>query len=304
MTMRRLARLLLLPFALSACSGRHPSAPSAASPSYVAMARGVVDVEGGLLRLLPRRDGVVATVSVTEGAVVRRGQLLLTLDSRAAELGVTMARAELDQARARADELAARLPAVRTRAERVAAAARADAASQQDSADAASTLAGLRAEIGAARASVAVARARLAQAQHELDLRSLRAPVAGTIVRRYVQPGETVSAQAAQPLFELQPQRPLIVRAELNESFIGQVRPGLRAEVVLDAAGSGRAWPAHVLRLGLVYGPTRLGPQHDQPADAHDVDCVLALDAAGLRVGQRVLVKFVTERKDTERAVQ
>ena len=303
MTMRRLVCLLVLPFALAACSGR-PAAPPAAAKAYAAMARGVVDVEGGLLRLMPRRNGVVATVPVTEGAVVRRGQLLLTLDSRAAELGVTMARAELDQARARADELAARLPAARTRAERVAAAARADAASQQDSADAASTLAGLRAEIGAARASVALAQARLAQAQHELDLRSLRAPVAGTIVRRYVQPGETVGAQAAQPLFELQPQRPLIVRAELNESFIDRVQPGMRAEVVLDAGGGGRTWPAHVLRLGLVYGPTRLGPQHDQPADAHDVDCVLALDAAGLHVGQRVLVKFITERKDTERAVQ
>ncbi len=303
MTMRRLARLLpLLPFALAACSGQHP-APAAPPPSYAAMARGVVDVEGGLLRLLPRGDGVVATVPVTEGAVVQRGQLLLTLDARAAELGVAMARAELDQARAHADELAARLPAAQTRAERVAAAARAAAASQQDSADAASTLAGLRAEISAARASIEVAQARLAQAQHELDLRSLRAPVAGIIVRRYVQPGETVSAQAAQPLFELQPQRPLIVRAELNESYIDQVQPGMRAEVVLDA-GSGRTWPAHVLRLGLVYGPTRLGPQHDQPADAHDVDCVLALDAAGLRVGQRVLVKFIANRKNTERVVQ
>ena len=302
MTMRHLACLLVLPFALAACSGRQ-AAPAAAVPSYAAMARGVVDVEGGLLRLMPRRNGVVATVPVTEGAVVRRGQLLLTLDSRAAELGVTMARAELDQTHARADELAARLPAAQTRAERLAAAAQADAASQQDSADAASTLASLRAEIGAARASVALARARLAQAQHELDMRSLRAPVAGIIVRRYVQPGETVGAQAAQPLFELQPQRPLIVRAELNESFIDRVQPGMRAEVVLDAGG-GHIWPAHVLRLGLVYGPTRLGPQHDQPADAHDVDCVLALDAAGLHVGQRVLVKFITERKDTERAVQ
>ncbi|HVB84026.1 MAG TPA: efflux RND transporter periplasmic adaptor subunit [Rhodanobacteraceae bacterium] len=303
MTMRRLARLLpLLPFALVACSGQHP-APAAPPPSYAAMARGVVDVEGGLLRLMPRSDGVVATVPVTEGAVVQRGQLLLTLDTRAAELGVAMARAELDQARAHAEELAARLPAAQTRAERVAAAARAAAASQQDSADAASTLASLRAEISAARASIGVAQARLAQAQHELDLRSLRAPVAGTIVRRYVQPGETVSALAAQPLFELQPQRPLIVRAELNESYIDQVQPGMRAEVVLDA-GSGRTWPAHVLRLGLVYGPTRLGPQHDQPADAHDVDCVLALDAAGLRVGQRVLVKFITNRKNTERVVQ
>ena len=303
MTMRRLARLLLLPFALSACSGQHP-APAAAAPSYAAMARGVVDVEGGLLRLLPRRDGVVATVPVAEGAMVQRGQLLLTLDARAAELGVTMARAELDQARAHADELSARLPAAQTRAARVAAAAKAEAASQQDSADAASTLASLRAEISAARASVEVARARLAQAQHELGLRSLRAPVAGTIVHRYAQPGETISAQSTQPLFELLPQRPLIVRAELNESFIGHVQPGVRAEVVLDAAGNGRTWPAHVLRLGLVYGPTRLGPQHDQPADAHDVDCVLALDAAGLHVGQRVLVKFITNRKDSEPAVQ
>jgi len=86
----------------------------------------------------------------------------------------------------------------------------------------------------------------------------------------------------------------LIVRAELNEAYADKVRPGMRAEVVLDAGG-GRSYAAHVLRLGLTYGAVRLGPQHEQPDDARDLECVLQLDAPGLRVGQRVRVQFLPE---------
>jgi multidrug resistance efflux pump len=148
--------------------------------------------------------------------------------------------------------------------------------------------------VQAAAAAVQAAQARLAAARHQLALYTVHAPVAGYVARRLVQVGARVDPDDAEPLLELLPERPLIVRAELNEAYADKVRPGMRAEVVLDAGG-GRSYAAHVLRLGLTYGAVRLGPQHEQPDDARDLECVLQLDAPGLRVGQRVRVQFLPE---------
>jgi multidrug efflux pump subunit AcrA (membrane-fusion protein) len=46
-----------------------------ARPEYAASARGRVDIEGGVVRLAARRDGVIQSVLVEEGAHVRSGDL-------------------------------------------------------------------------------------------------------------------------------------------------------------------------------------------------------------------------------------
>ncbi|MEN6539412.1 MAG: HlyD family efflux transporter periplasmic adaptor subunit, partial [Mizugakiibacter sp.] len=145
--------------------------------------------------------------------------------------------------------------------------------------------------------------ARLAAARAALALRTLRAPVAGRIARRAVQPGATVSAQSAQALFELLPDRPRIVRAELNEAFVAAVHPGMRAEVTVDGDDPrATVVPAQVLRVGLVFGPSRLADDAAQDSDARAVDCVLALQRdPGLRIGQRVLVRILPDATPTPR---
>ncbi|MFW8363517.1 biotin/lipoyl-binding protein, partial [Klebsiella pneumoniae] len=72
---------------------------------YVAVARGRIDIEGGLLKLSMARAGTLASVAVHEGEQVKRGQLLASLDSRAAQLGVDAAKAQLKQAQAQLELL-------------------------------------------------------------------------------------------------------------------------------------------------------------------------------------------------------
>ena len=81
------------------------------------------------------------------------------------------------------------------------------------------------------------------------------------------------------------------MRAELNEAYVDRVKPGMRAEVVRD---SDRALhiPARVLRIGDVFGPSRLTDDPVERAGAHDVECVLLLEGGDFRIGQRVLVRF------------
>ncbi|MEM7441709.1 MAG: secretion protein HlyD [Pseudomonadota bacterium] len=95
------------------------------------------------------------------------------------------------------------------------------------------TLAGARAEdIQAARANLQAAQVQVAQAQTQRDDTQLYAPSDGTILTRMHEPGAIVSA--GQTVFTLSLDRPVWVRAYVDEPDLGLIRPGLSVEVVTD----------------------------------------------------------------------
>lgn len=287
------AASVLLAAALAACSKVNPEPvpAAAATGAWLAIARGQVDVEGGLVRVVASRDGRVASVAVEDGDAVKAGEVLARLDDRQAGIGVGIAEAGVAQAQAQAGVLKARLRPASVQAGRIAEAAGAGAATGQSSDDAAAALASLKAEIAAADAAVKLARQHLLAAQADLEAQSIVAPAAGRIVRRSVHVGDAVSAQAASELFQLLPERPRIVRAELNEAYVDLVKPGMQAEVVRDS-DQGPPVAARVLRVGDVFGPSRLTDDPVERAGAHDIECVLQLEGSSFRIGQRVLVRF------------
>ncbi|CAN5720891.1 HlyD family efflux transporter periplasmic adaptor subunit [soil metagenome] len=294
----RTAVLLTSLFAccIAACSGdggvpaSAASAASAARQHYVAMARGRVDVEGGVQRVLAPREGVIAQMQVEVGDNVKAGQALATLTSRQAELSVATVQAELTQAQAQVGAQRARLPALQSRAARLKEAAAAGAASGQSADDARAAAVELQADIGVGEANLAAARQKLVQARQAVDLSTVRAPAAGRVLERLAQAGDNVAALAI--LYTLRPDKPMIVRAELNESLVEHVKIGMRAEVV-SAGDEGPVYTAQVIRVGELFGPSRLGDDARDGTDARSVECVLKLDASTLRIGQRVLVRFV-----------
>ena len=87
---------------LGGCSQPGDAPVGAAAPvaRYAAVARGRIDIEGGLLELSMPREGVLATVAAHEGDRVKRGQLLAALDTHPAQLAVDAAQAQLEQAQA------------------------------------------------------------------------------------------------------------------------------------------------------------------------------------------------------------
>lgn len=283
--------------ALAGCSrsddAKQAPAAQAASP-YAAVARGKIDIEGGLLKLSVPRDGVVAEIKVHEGDHVKKGQLLAMLDTEPAKLAVTSAEAEQKQAEAQARLLDSRLQAADQRAQRLEAAAKAGAGDAQSADDAREAARQLQGELDNARANAALAAQKLAGARYELAQRSLLAPVDGEIVQRLIQPGALASPQSG-PAFVLLPEQPRIVRAELNESFVRAVTPGMRAEVVDDSGSGMPNLTAHVLRIGTVFGASALEEDPLVRANTRTVECVLAFEQpppASARIGQRVLVRF------------
>lgn len=293
------ASLLLATACLAGCSGKHDESPAAqqAAPAYQAVARGRIDIEGGLLRLSMPREGVVTEIAGHEGDSVHKGQLLARLDTQPAQLAVEAAQAELQQAQAQVELLQTRVKAAKVRAQRLASAAEAGAADGQSADDARQAADQLQGENVNARAAIAMATQKLAAARYELGQRSLLAPVDGRIVSRNIQPGAAVSP-ASGPVFVLLPDAPHIVRAEVNESFVGAVHEGMHADV-LDDSGNGNApLSARVLRIGTVFGASALEEDPMVRATTRSVECVLVFDQpppASWRIGQRVLVRFKTD---------
>jgi len=88
-------------------------------------------------------------------------------------------------------------------------------------------------ELEAARAQAAASKAALEQARIQLDRTALRAPFAGIVTSRNIEPGEVVTpTRQALTLSDLSSVK---VKIYVGETEIGNVKPGQKAEVRVDS---------------------------------------------------------------------
>lgn len=269
----------------------HDSTPPPASSSYLAVLKGQVDIESGIVRLAASRDGIIREVLVNEGDYVHKGQVLATLDDAQARLQLEQARRELSQERAQLRPLRLRLKTAQREQARLVPLAADESVARQELDQMNDQLALLQAEMAVAQAAVDSASSREKVAEYEVEQRQVRAPLDGQVVRRHARPGDGISTLNVTTLFLFAPASPQIVRAELEERFVDAVQPGMPAQIVLQADES-RVFTGKVLRIGRVFGQP--GPT-DDPADKADIrtiECVLSLDQQTLRIGQRVLARI------------
>lgn len=196
---------------------------------YWWMQRGSIDDNGGLVlygnvdvrEVRLAFDGAehVNAIEVEEGDRVEAGQLLATLhtDRLIAERDRVAAELAAAQAEAHAATLSHR---------RIEQLANQNMASQDD------------ADVAEAKARVALANAKaaeaaLAETDQELKDTRLHAPRGGVIRERIVEPGDFVNQQ--NPVLTLALTDPVWVRAYLPETRLGQVKPGMRAEIRTDS---------------------------------------------------------------------
>ncbi|MBV8205787.1 MAG: HlyD family secretion protein [Acidobacteria bacterium] len=100
-----------------------------------------------------------------------------------------------------------------------------------------------RARAGAAEATAGQARAQVQQAELNLQYTTLRAPEAGIVDKRTVEPGQVV--QPGQPLLSIVYVSNLWVTANYKETQLNQMRINDPAEISVDAYG-GRKYRGHV----------------------------------------------------------
>jgi HlyD family secretion protein len=106
------------------------------------------------------------------------------------------------------------------------------------------------ASVDSARGQLAAAEADLAVIESDLSNADIVSPIDGIVLKRTVEPGQTVAASLQAPvLFQIaQDLRRIQLEAQVDEADIGMVREGQQASFTVDAY-RGRSFPAVIEKL-------------------------------------------------------
>ena len=196
-------------------------------------------------------SGTVQALFADFNTPVRAGDVIARLDPSAYDSAVNQAQAKLIQAEA--DAHGATLVATdagvkKSRAESLAG----QSLITQAELDAA-VLAAKQADAAAASANAAVdlARAALKQAQVTRDRTVIRSPIAGVVVNRSVEIGQTLASSFASPvLFTIADLRQMRLLAEINEADVGSVSAGTPVTFAVESI-AGRTFAGRVSEVRL-----------------------------------------------------
>ncbi len=299
--------MLLVALSLTACHRGTAGDKSAAVPPspYATIANGKVDIEGGVVEVAARRAGVIREVLVQEGDRVRRGQVLARQEDEDTRLAVNSAAAAVAQTESQIALTQVNIRTAQREYERLRQLAATNLVSHQQLDQASDAVASAQAQLGIQQAAVQTARAQLAQAEYSEDLTIIRAPMDGKIIRRYANPGAGASTLNVSDMFDLEPATPHIVRAEIVESAIPDVRVGQEAEITPEDDPA-KASVGRVIRIAATFGARKLkSDSANEASDERVVEVVVSTDNSTYLIGQRVLVKFMKpgERAGMKRAV-
>ena len=282
-------------------------------------------------------SGRVAQVDAEEGDRVQPGQVLAVLDTRTLALQADQAAAQLrvqeenlrrlkngarpaEIAQARSRLAAARADAQRARREqsrleriatgsagavsvqdvdRARSAARVAQAAVKERQDALALVqeGARREEIDAADAQVAAARAQLALLRHQLDQGELRAPVAAVVRSRLLEPGDMASPQ--RPVLALAVTSPKWARIYVDESSLGQVKPGQAAQLSVDSM-PGRTLAGKIGYISSVaeFTPKSVQTEVLRTSLVYEVRVLVNDPDDVLRLGQPVTVRLESGTAD------
>lgn len=171
--------------------------------------------------------GVVSKVSVTVGQKVAAGDSLFTVDSRDAKAQLGLAQARLESARVERADLKHQLGMFERVSDR-------RAISEDE-------LSRRRYASQLANAKVKEAEAQVEVYQTELNRLDVKAPIAGTVLKVDVRPGEYVSGGSSErPYVVLGDVDVMHVRVEIDETDIPRVNPQAKAVASLRGYGDAK----------------------------------------------------------------
>ena len=227
-------RFFLLAAALGTVACK-PDETGRSAPTTVTVERRdiVVDVEAtgvvepiNIIEVKSKASGQITQLTVETGSDVKRGDLLVQLDTREVNAQLQQAQADLDAAEARRDvSLANKVRSDTLFAQRVITAQENEAA---------------KLDLASAQAALVRAEAALDQAQQRSEDVTVRAPIDGTILTRTVSAGQVIasatsSASGGTTLLTMADLSRVRVRVNVSEADIGAVRPGMPAMIATDA---------------------------------------------------------------------
>lgn len=186
-----------------------------------------------------KASGEVLKVHFDTGDKVEKDALLAEIDPRDVQNALAQAQADVDSARVR-------LNTTESQRQRMEALRQSGYVTQQEYEAAIDGYASAKAAKVRAETNLQLARER------SRDV-TIRAPVAGTLLERQIQPGVIIASATSNvsggtTLFKMADLSVMQVRAKVDETDVGQIKPGLRARVTMEAY-PGRTFVGEVVKI-------------------------------------------------------
>ena len=240
-------------------------------------------------------SGTVETVLVDDNDRVKKGQVLARLDVSKLQDQVAKSRAALDAAAAQVLQMAATVEEVQANLARLRQVAqlsggKVPSKAEMDTAEA--VLKRARANETNGRASVKQAEATLKSDQTNLAKATIRSPIDGVVLKRNVEPGQTVAASLQAPvLFTLAENlSQMKLEVDVDEADVGQVREGQSASFSVDAYPA-RKYPSRITRVGF-------GSQTKEGVVSYLTVLAVNNDDLSLRPGMTATAEITTAQRD------
>jgi RND family efflux transporter MFP subunit len=198
--------------------------------------------------------GTLTDVLIEEGDHVKLGQVLARLDDSAYKAALDTAKAQAAAAHAVVTQYRAQLTQNTRDATRAESLATRGLVSKQAAEQARTLTDSARAQLASQERQAASADAQVTEAQVNFGYCVVRAPFTGVITTKDAQVGEIISPLSAGGGFTrtgvgtIVDMDSLEVDVDVNEAYIGRVKPGMAAEAVLDAYPDWTV-PAHVIAI-------------------------------------------------------
>lgn len=234
-------------------------------------------------------SGMIESIAVDFNDRVKRGQVLARINTDEQQARVVQSQAALEVADARVLQAKATVQETNLKLKRCETLAQQGLCPPQDM----ETLRAARdravADEASAKAQVSQARATLDAEQTRLAKAVIRSPINGIVLKRAVEPGQTVAASLQAPiLFTLaESLSQMELHVSVDEADIGQVHAGQNASFTVDAYGE-RTFSAKITQV-------RLAPQ--SAAGVVSYETLLAVDnkELTLRPGMTATARIVVQ---------
>jgi HlyD family secretion protein len=192
-------------------------------------------------------SGIVEAVDVDYNDTVTVGQVLAKLDTSKLDAQVLQSKAALSAAQAKVLDARATVLETKLKYDRCVALAKTQMCSPQDVDTDRADYVRAQASEASAKAAVSQAQATLDAIQTDLSKAVIRSPINGIVLKRSIEPGQTVAASLQAPvLFTLaEDLTKMQLQVDVDEADVGQVKAGQEATFTVDAYAD-RSFPARI----------------------------------------------------------
>lgn len=187
-----------------------------------------------------KAGGEIIDFPFEEGDLLKKNDVAVKLDPGTEQSSVNQADADLKMSEARLEKAKVNHKDAKLRLERKRRLFDDGVISRQELDDASIATERTKSDVKVAEAELIRTQVSLREAKDRLEDTEIRAPLSGTVIKKYVEKGQVIastlsSASEGTPIFTLADLDRLYVGTMVDETDIGRIKPGQEASITVDA---------------------------------------------------------------------